>query len=247
MRRKLGLQIFILFLFSFYLTACGPTTFKRTMYDYKPYNKNKTEQSKSGITIKNHDFNQLPPTFTRKVQKCDLKTGKLLVDSGDEPILERVSILPKNSLIYKVSITNNLDHIVRLNKSIITLFDPANNRYDLATKDSICSTKQSQRPCPNTSQLCNQLSSVKMFTKNTELLPKRTETGFLIFLTKDNQIPGIWKLSFYDIPINLNEAGEIEKKVSFNFRTECLKYRVKYRKDSAFAKPKIIDKKELNQ
>lgn len=239
--------LFLLIFFIFILSACGPKVFTRTKMEFEPYNAETTQKkTKSGITIKYHHPKSLDwSIFTHKLQKCDPETGKMYVDSYGEPVMEKESILPENAWVYELSITNNLDHVVRLNKTVFAVFDPADNRYNAQNKNKLCAMLKTGRPCPNTSQLCNQLSRIKLLTKNTELLPKRTEDFYLIFTPNNTKIPGVWKLSLYDIPVKLDDAGNPVETVSFNIRTEAERYRVKYRKEFG-AKPQVIQKEELS-
>jgi hypothetical protein len=145
----------------------------------------------------------------------------------------------------KIGITNNTGHIIRLNSTVITGFDPADNQYNTLSKEEIASYLNQQRPCPSTQQLVNQLNLVKLISKNTELLPNRTTTGYVLYKPLDVKIPGVWKLSFYEIPVETNSAGIPTKTVNFEFKSLCKKYEDTYRQDSPFAKPVVISTKEI--
>ncbi len=245
MKRELKLKILFLSIsFIFILSACGPRVFTRTKMEHEPYKEKETSQTKSGITIENNGSIDWT-IFTHKLQKCDPETGKMIVNSYGDPVMEKRYILPEEVYVDKLSITNNLDHVVRLNKTVFSLFDPADNRYNAQNKDSLCAALKTERPCPNTSQLCNQLSRIKMLTKNTELLPKRTEALYLIFTPQDTDIPGIWELTLYDIPVEVDDAGRPIETVNFKFRTEAKRFRVKYRQEFG-AQPEVIKKEEIS-
>lgn len=242
------LKISILYFFVCLLLVtmgCGPTTFTKTRISWEPYSQKELKQTKKGITIEQHFLNNWPPEFMANIQQCETSTGKLYVDSNRNPIMEKTSILPENAWLEKVSITNNTGHILRLNMTAIALFDPADNQYDLLSKDEIASYLMQERPCTNTIRLVNQLNTVKLIGRNTELLPNRTYTGYLVFLPHDASLQGIWKLSLYELPVETNTAGIVTKTVNFEFRTLSKKYVDTYRRESPFADAVKISSEEV--
>jgi len=233
--------IFVGLLFS----GCGPSTFLRTRTEFCPYSQNENTQTQEGITIERHDLKKLPPEFTVNVQKCDPSDGMMLVDSNRKPIMEKVIALPKGSMLEKISITNNTGHIVRLNTTVITAFDPADNQYDTLSKGELKSYLLQERPCTSTNQMINQLNIVKLIDRNTELLPNRTTNGYLVYKPRDTSIPGIWKLSIYELPVATNAAGIVMQTVNFNFRSVCKKFQDTYRQDNLLADPVKISSEEI--
>lgn len=248
MKALSGIKLVGVFLMAFALIAvvgCGPTTFTRTRVDFQPYQDDENKKTDSGITIERYDLENIPPEFYKTVQACDPEDGKLYVNSSGEPVMEKELAVPKDAMIEKIAITNNTGHIIRLNTTVIAAFDPAGNQYDILNKQEIASYLQQERPCPNTMQLANQLNMVKLINRNTELLPNRTKTGYLVYKPHDPTMPGVWKLSFYELPVKTNAAGTPTKTVNFTFRSVCKKYKDTYRRESAFATPEKISTEEI--
>jgi len=227
------------------LIGCGPTTFTKEKFRYQSYDKNENKQIKEGITIENIPIESTPPEMIANVQDCDPSDGKLYVDSRGEPVMKKRIILPKNAMFYKIAITNNTGHVVRLNSTVIALFDPADNQFDSLSKNQLSAYLMQERPCPNTNQLINQLNLIKLIGRNTELLPNRTTTGYVIFKPHNLKIPGVWKLSFYELPVETNAAGVVSKTVNFDFRTILKKYIVTYQRDNPLADAVEISTKEV--
>jgi len=227
------------------LVGCGPTTFKQTRIAFEPYANDGNKKTDSGITIERYNLTEIPPEFYTTIQSCDPTDGKLYVDSYRKPIMERELALPKGTRIEKIAITNTTGHIVRLNTTVIAVFDPADNQYNTLSKEEIASYLMQERPCPNTNQLVKQLNLVKLISRNTELLPNRTTIGYLVYKPYDLSIPGIWKLSFYELPVETNTAGIPTKTVNFEFKNLCKKYIDTYRRESAFATPVKISTEEI--
>ncbi len=229
------------------IVGCGPTTFTRVRVDFQQYDKNEDKQTREGITIERHDLKEAPPEFYANVQVCDPDTGRLRFDFYDKPIMEKTLVVPRGVMIDKISITNKTGHIVRLNSTIIAVFDPADNQFNMLDKQEIFSYLIQERLCPNTRQtrqLQNQLNIIKLIDRNTELLPNRTTTGYLMYKPHDTNIPGIWKLSFYELPVETNAAGAVTKTVNFDFRSVLKKYIDTYKQENAFAKPVKVSTEE---
>ena len=58
-------------------------------------------------------------------------------------------------------------------------------------------------------------------------------------------MPGIWELSFYELQVETNNAGQPTKTVNIDFRKECKKYKDTYKKEDFFAKPEKISTEEM--
>ena len=241
-----SMSIFVVVCLAFILVGCGPTTFTRTRIAFEPYAQDENKKTDFGITIERYDLDKIPAEFYTTIQDCNPANGKLYIDSYGEPVMKKELALPKNAMVEKIAITNNTGHVVRLNTTVITAFDPADNQYNTLSKQEIASYLMQERPCPNTKQLANQLNLVKLIDRNTELLPNRTTTGYLVYKPYDPSIPGVWKLSFYELPVETNAAGIPTKTVNFNFRSVCKKYTDTYRRENAFATPLKISTEELH-
>ncbi len=150
--------------------------------------------------------------------------------------MEETYIFPRSAWIQEVSITNKTGHVVRLNMTSIALFDPADNQYDLLSKDELAAYTMQERPCSSTKLLMNNQKTIKLLGRNTELLPNRTYKGNLIFMTlkEATTMTGIWKISLYEVPVETNAAGVTSKTVNFEFKTDAKKYIDTYRRENAF-------------
>jgi hypothetical protein len=223
------LAVLFLFSFSFFL-GCGPTTYTTDRYEFSKYTPTESKQTKDNITIERVDLKEIPVEFKMVVQGCNAQ-GQSLVDNENKPYMVEEFIIPKNGLLEKLLITNNTDHVIRLSNTVIVAFDPSGNQYQVLSKDEIKAQLQLGRACPSTNQLINRLSTVKFFDRNTELLPNMTTAGFLYYMPQDWHIPGTWKLTIYDFPVETEASGVVKKTISFDFRTVLKKYKDTYKKE----------------
>ncbi|NOZ69268.1 MAG: hypothetical protein GXP46_08530 [Deferribacteres bacterium] len=246
MKKHFGLSILAFFI-GLMITAagCGPVTFTRVRVDYQPYALDENKQTKEGITIERHFLKSLPPEFIAKAQKCDPATGGVSVGANGKPVMEETSLLPKGAMIDKFSITNNTGHIIRLNSTVIAVFDPADNQFRTLSKEEIFSYLMQERPCQSTRRLQGRLNIIKLISRNTELLPGRTTTGYLVYKPYDKNIPGVWKLSFYELPVKTNAAGVVTKTVNFEFRSVARKFLDTYKWENILSKPVRISSEEI--
>ena len=222
------------------LSGCGPTTLTQTRFVFEPYSKTEEKQTKSKITIERIGLKEIPSEFYVTLQMCNPSTGSLY-----SSLMETVQALPTGSMLEKFSITNDTGHIVRFNSIIIAAFDPADNQYDIISKDEIVAAKIIDRPCSNTYMIADKLKSIKFIDKNTELLPNRTTTGYIVYKPIDIKVPGSWKISFYDLPVETNSAGIPIKTINFDFRSIAKKYIDTYNQESFFAAPIKVSTKEI--
>ncbi|MFW6053908.1 MAG: hypothetical protein ACOC9J_03765, partial [Persicimonas sp.] len=151
------------------VSACGPTTSTQKRTEITPYNESEFKTSKNGITVEYSDINSelvqtgLPTELKMRVQACDNQMQPM-VDQNGKPVMENLGLVGfrHGEGIYKLKITNNTDHVIRLNRAVIRLFDPAGNQYEPSTVDELVATVQQNRPCPTTSQLIARLKTVKV-------------------------------------------------------------------------------------
>ena len=73
----------------FIISGCGPTTFTKTRFEFRPYNDTESKQSREGVTIEWERPETPPAEFFADVQKCDPKSGKLYVDGEGNPVRAR--------------------------------------------------------------------------------------------------------------------------------------------------------------
>ncbi|ABC31242.1 hypothetical protein HCH_04542 [Hahella chejuensis KCTC 2396] len=224
-------------MFSLVLSGCGPSTFVKTRVDFEPFQGDLTKKTDSGISIERYFLKNVPDEFYLPVQSCDRETQLPIVGIDGKPKLTNELAIPKDTMLEKVSITNNTGHVIRLNSVVITAFDPADNQYDMLDKGQLASYLMQERPCAGTDKLISHQGIIRLISKNTELLPNRTVTGYLIYKPFDMNIPGVWKLSFYEIPVKTNSAGVPTKTVNFEFRSVLKKYQDTYKREDLFSQP----------
>lgn len=233
--------------------GCGPSIYTKVRFEYSTLDSSKAIQADGGITVERVSQNpvQPPEIFFANVQKCDPQTGRLIVEpqvlGGPQPVMEKVSILPEGCMLEKINITNKTGHVVRLNTAVISAFDPANNSFPMLTKEEISAKLFSSLGLCNTNtgaQLVNQLNMVKLLDKNTELLPDRTETKYLIYQPQSLQLPGVWKLTLYDVPVETSPAGQVTKTVNFSLESVCKQFKDTY-KQEPFKKPVLTGTEEV--
>ena len=224
-------------------TAFGPepaiTTFTRTRIELSPLNNKGNIQTQDKITFERHTIKDIPPEFIATIPECDKTTGSIKIDPiNNRPYTKQTRALPSGSFLEKISITNNTGHVVRLNSAVISAFDPADNQYQMLSKDEILSYLYQQFPCPpSQSGLANQVRLYRLIDRNTELLPNRTTTGYLVYLPVDGTMPGVWKLTIYDLPVKTNEAGAVVKTVNFELKSVAKVYKDTYTQE--FLKPPV--------
>jgi hypothetical protein len=169
------------------------------------------------------DVRQLPEAFFATVIACD-RAGRLLVDRYGNPVTERVGLTSPGQFWEQVAITNQTDHIVRLNTVAIRLFDPSGNQLEPLTKEDLESAFLSRRPCRSSEQAARQIRAIKLIDRNMEIVPNSTATGWLPFAPPSLQMPGIWKFTFYDIPVRIDQSGRTTKATQFEMRSIAKKY-----------------------
>ncbi len=205
------------------LTGCMQTTRTFTRVEFKPYSAAEQVQEKEGVVFESHDVQEWPATFYADVQMCN-EARQPIIDSKGLPIMERISFAQSNQWWEKYSITNNTDHVLRLNRTIIRLFDPAGNEYEAVDKNEISATLLANRPCMTTHEALPRIKLIKMFDRNTEVLPKTTSTGWIAFSTASINLPGLWKVAIYEVPVEVDAAGVPTKTTHFEFRAIAKAY-----------------------
>ncbi len=227
------------------VSGCGPMIFTRTRMERRPYSSSEYRQEKSGLIVKHTDQKKLPPEFTVNVQSCN-KQNQPLFDSKGAPVMANMPVLPKGVLLFKYYITNNTDHVVRLNSAVIRLFDPAGNDYEPLDKDSLTQLILSEQPCRSIQTgILPKIKLIKLIGKNTELLPDLTTKGYLIFKPANQNLPGTWTLRLYEIPVKTDAAGRVIRTEKFEIRTVLKKFIYTYRKENLFAKAVKIETREI--
>lgn len=228
--------------------GCGASTFTRTRMAWVPGSAEEKKQTKEGITIESQTLYELPADFFQSVQDCNgasLMYTRATKRRGPEPIMATQSILPTNTFVIQVNVTNDTDHVIRMGGTAIALFDPADTQYDALDKDELIRYRMQERPCSSTNNLVMGIQTLKILGANTELLPQRTTKGYLMFVVKKKDLPGAWKSTLYDLPVETDAAGRPTKTVRFEFKSWAKKYIDTYQRENAFATPVKLSTQEV--
>lgn len=228
--------------------GCGPVTFTQTRMSWVPGSPEEKKQTKEGITIESQTLYEWPADFYQSVQDCNgpnLSYSRPTKRRAGEPIMVTQSILPAGAFLVQLNITNDTDHVIRMGNTAIALFDPADTQYEALGKDELIRYRMQERPCSSTNNLVMGIQTLKIIGANTELLPQRATKGYLVFIVAKKDLPGAWKSTIYDLPVETDAAGRPTKTVRFEFKSWAKKYIDTYRRESAFATPVKLSTQEV--
>jgi hypothetical protein len=230
----------------FLVIACGPVTYMQTRTAYKPYSDSDSRQEKDGVIAELKHTTNFPESFYATVQACD-QYGRLLIDSNRNPVLERVSFARPGQFWQNMALTNQTDHVIRLNTVVIRVFDPAGNQLEPLSKDDLAARLLGDRPCSSSQQAANQFRANKVFDRNMEIVPGTTTTFWVAFQPPALDMPGVWKYAIYDVPVQVDQAGRTIRAARFEMRVVATKFIDTYTRDSPFAQPRLVGTKEVAQ
>ena len=228
-----------------FVAGCGPKNFSKTRIGFKPFDAKEFRQEKSGLIIENKEVKTLPAQFFASVQACN-RRGQALVDQTGAAITERIALVAPGQMWFKVAISNNTEHVVRLNRSVTRLFDPAQNQLEPLSKEDLTGDLMAARPCPTTAAATPHLGRIKLLKRDAEVLPHTTYTGWLAFRPLDRAMPGIWKLALYELPVEVDATGNPTKTTRFELRSVATKYVDHYTK-KPFSQPVLVRTEELSE
>lgn len=225
-------------------TACGPQITKKTRFDWRPYNQTEDLQTSDGVTVENKRLKSFPSSFFAETQMCN-RSGELLNEQG-KPVIGKVAFHQQGQVWFQLAVTNDTDHIIRMNRTVIRYFDPAGNQFEPLSKDDLMSDfMDAALACPSHVKLSNRFKRIKLLDGSTEILPKTTVTGWVAFRPDSLEIPGMWKFSLYEVPVATDEAGKVTKTTNFDIRSVVKKYVDTYRSEDGFSAPKLVSSKEV--
>lgn len=229
-----------------FVTACGPVTYTQTRTAYKPYSESDTRQEKEGVIAELKHTTNFPESFYATVQACD-QYGRLVIDSNRNPVLERVSFARPGQFWQLMALTNQTDHVIRLNTVAIRVFDPAGNQLEPLPKDDLSARLLGDRPCPSSQQAANLFRANKVFDRNIEIVPGTTTTFWVAFQPPSTGMTGVWKYAIYDVPVKVDQAGRMIRAARFEMRVVATQIIDTYTRDSPFAQPRLVGTKEVAQ
>ncbi len=228
---------------SMLVSACGPATFTRKSVVWEPYAAAESRQRKDNVTVDLTFVDQLPPSFTVTVARCD-QAGRIVVDQKNRPILETLTLGTNDQAWQKVAITNNTENVIRMNGVVIRLFDPAANQYSALTFDDLRAELYSKRPCASTEQAMNMFRVNNIFDRNMEIVPGTTTTFWVAFKPASRMMPGLWKFALYDVPVSVDPAGRPLRTTRFETRIAVKEVIDTFMRESLTATPKLIERRE---
>lgn len=224
--------------------GCGPVMSQRDRWAWKAYDDKEWKQERDGIVVETRSRQTYPPEFVASAQKCN--GNQLVVDAiTSQPLMEQVNLLPPASLFWDITITNNTDHVVRLSRAVIRLFDPSGNQYEPLGIDDMQAMLSTNRPCPSTPQILPRLKMAKFYNRNVEIVPKTSFSGFVVFQPSAAAIPGVWKVAIYEIPSQTDKAGKVVKTVGFELRSIEQHFVDHYYQENAFAPAQLKNSEEV--
>lgn len=227
-----------------FIVGCAPIISKTTRLEWSPYDQNEDKQEKDGIIVEMKNAKTFPPSFYVRAQACN-ENGALLVTQNGEAVMDDVCLVRPGQYWQQVAITNNTDHIIRLNQVVMRLFDPTGNQNEPVSKDDLSSSFIANRPCASSYQIVEKFKLIKMIDRNIEILPNSTVTGWVAFIPASMSVPGMWKLAVYEIPTKVDDTGKVTKTARFEFRNNLKKYMDTYEQKDMFKPKVLIDSKEV--
>lgn len=230
--------------------GCGPVITETFRYEIKTMEPAKNLQDLGFIVIENVKLKELPPALLVDVPQLSAE-GKVLVDDKGKMKMQKASLFPAGTLFYSINITNKTDHVVRLTTAVIRLFDPASNDYTPLSYDDLYSLwntnymSWASYDYQGFSGLTNRLKTLKIIDQRTELLPNLPYKGYIAFQPADLRLTGTYKLTFYDIPVEVDAAGKVTKTVRAEFFSQLEKWKYLYEAKNAFSKPELKSKEKV--
>lgn len=221
-------------------TACGPTLSTQVRLETVRAPENTGSISKEGLTVEIPEAKGMPPQLVVNVATCG-PNGPITDVAIGTPMMRDITVIPVGSELYQLKITNQTDHIVRLQGSVIRLFDPADNQVEPLSKEDAAAASVrglgEHGICPQeAAKVQGAYATIKFIGTNTELLPGTTTTGFMVFMPLKNDLTGVWKLSMYEVPVKVDATGTPIARTRFDFPYVRRRYVDSYSQDFAGAK-----------
>ena len=188
---------------------------------------------------------EYPPSFTATVQRCDA-AGRMIVDSLGQPVNERVSMARPGQMWEQIALTNQTDHVLRLNSVVIRLFDPSGNQIEPLTWGDIQAELMAVRPCQSSMFAVQQFRVNKVFDRNMEIVPGSTSTFWLAFRPPSVQMTGTWRYTVYEVPVRVDSTGRPTKTTQFDLRVTAKQIVDTLHRESLLAPVKVVSSKEVS-
>lgn len=204
------------------VTGCGPTLSTQTRLEVGRPPGGTDSVSKDGLVVESPLVKEIPSQFVVRATVCGADGNPLKDAMTSEVVMKDVTILPKGFEFYQLRLRNETDHVIRLQGSVIRLFDPGENQIEPQGKDDIVAAAMRGFAdlgicASEMMKIQGALATIKVIGPNTELLPGTTTSGFLFFQPQNSAVPGVWKLSLYEIPVKVDASGNVTGKTRFDF------------------------------
>jgi len=205
------------------VTGCASSNpnqnYAKIWYEFEPFRAHEWKNKAEGISIAASALLEVPDEFSQSMPMCT-ETGL-----SDPEEREVVGFLPPGSLVFKASITNHSDHVIRIPLAVASLLDPNDAQFDALSRDDIRSRFALRDPCHAKSpDVAFTIDQLNLISRDRELLPNRTTTGYVAFLPRDNRLPGVWTLAFYDMPLSTDATGMTLKTAHLDMRVRLRKH-----------------------
>ena len=152
--------------------------------------------------------------------------------------------------VFRIKVTNNTGHVAKLKGITVKLVDGASNTYDPFTKDQLDDNLSDMAeaeaangvifPDSSLRKVRGSVKRLKFLDQNAEILPDFTETFYVSFnLGLEEQTTDAlnrWlaeqstlKLMIYGLPVEADQAGNITKRVNFDYPLAVTTYEDTYK------------------
>ena len=223
--KKYELNLFVLMVFvsaAILIVGCEsvPKTPRTAVYNLKINSNSSSKITKDDVTIKINPIT----IFNYKGFPEIYETLKY---STYENTWTFPLIFP-NLPAFELMITNNTNHVIRFNRVVIKLQDnngqmiDSNVKKDLINNVNLIIKSYQAREIDIDTSLVPVLSKIEkidIIDENFELLPDMTQKAYLTFnIPKESlQTKQYLKVILYDVPVKMDEAGNIAKATKFEF------------------------------
>jgi len=251
-----GLVILTVLTGTLFFAGCGAVMQQEKQFRWEPIDENKRELGQ--VTIERILLEETLASLVLSIPKLSADNeGNIFYLADGDGKLEEIyhSVFPPGCSPYQVHMTNNTDHVIRLNTAVIRLFDPAGNEYVTLMKEDLIAGWAMYGPSTYSlpyvdngryyDQIESRLRTIKLIDENTQILPGRTYKGWLVFNPTDLNQPGAWRLSMYEIPVETDGAGKVIRTVHADFNTECQEWLLTYEAENAFAKLQLVSEERV--
>ena len=239
-KRAVGLLLLVLF-----ISGCGPATFTQRRIVFEGVSSADNRQEKDGVVAELKYEKDVPASFFARVQACNA-AGILMIDAFKNPVIETVRLSHPGQYWQQVALTNNTDHVLRMNSVVIRLFDPAGTQIEPLNWSDLQSALTVQRPCVTTAQALQLFRVNKIFDRNMEIVPGSVATFWIPFRPPSMAMTGVWRFTIYEVPVLVDSAGRPARTTRFDMRVVAKQFEDTFRRDNPLAPAILLESKEVS-